>query len=211
MSRKAFVSLKGCGEVRASGLPNTASLARMGRYLGRRVRVGSSAPFAPGGSVRPESLPAPKRGRDWAAPGMTASPLFVPCRPWSALTSLLSLSRLHPPILSPRSANRHSCRCPTLPAVLNPGCQGRCGATLAWLSTTAVGSGEKPLVCAPGPRAVPAEGLFLTGFPLALLPLSSPSAPPPRSVRLSLSSLGPLIPTGAALKVRRSFPFVCPH
>lgn len=38
-----------------------------------------------------------------------------------------------------------------------------------------------------------------------------PSSPPPRSVHLSLSSLGTLIPTGAALKARRSFPFVCPH
>lgn len=60
VSRKSFVSLKECGEVRASGLPNTVSLAQMVGHLGRRVRVGSSAPSAPGGSVRPESLPAPK-------------------------------------------------------------------------------------------------------------------------------------------------------
>lgn len=53
VSSQAFLrELKGCGEIKASGLPT------VGQDLGRHVRVRSSAPFAPGGSVQPESLPA---------------------------------------------------------------------------------------------------------------------------------------------------------
>lgn len=135
------------------------------------------------------------------------------CRPWSALSSLLSLSCLHPPVLSPRSASHHSCRCPTLPAVLNPGCQGRCGATLAWLSPLPSAQGRShwavlPQACVLRVSHAP---VFLSSSVTFIASCVLPSAPPRRSVRPSLSSLGTLIPTGATLKVRRYFPFVCPH
>lgn len=135
-------------------------------------------------------------GSTWAdsqpSPCPCASPPR-PCRPWSALSSLLPLSRLHPPVLGPRSASRHSHRGPALPAVLNPGCQGRCGATLAWAQ------GSSHWAVLPGPRAVPTEGLSRAFLSSSVTFIVS------RSVRLSLSSLGTLIPTDATLEVGSIF------
>lgn len=123
--------------------------------------------------------------------------LCFPATPLQALVSPQQPPSSEPPpspVLGPRSASRHSRRGPALPAVLNPGCQGRCAATLAWAR-------EQPLGCA-------ALGRVLFPLRVSRAPFflsSSVTFIVSRSVRLSLSSLGTLIPTDATLEVGSIF------
>lgn len=196
-----------------------------GQVPGRGVQVGSSAPFTPGGSVHPESLPALIAAGTWqpllCLQALCLS-LFFPATPLPALITphLPPFSEL-PPSPSPQIPTAPGM--PVVPVVAvhplpsaasNPGLPG-----VMWSHAGGSDPGSQLRVGAMGCAAQACVLFPLTSLclpPQLVCHLHCFSCPPfsstphPRNLSLSLSSTDTVTSTVAALKVRQSLPLFCP-